>query len=123
MTVLLTMGVCLSSQSALADSFNWQSVNGQNWNTTVKSQFGGTCWDFSACGTLEAKYMLTRNDPSFDPDVSEEEICWETMTWAARAAAGVLRSWTISPPMASFRRPNVLISRPAPTSASPPIGR
>ena len=70
MTMLLTMGACLSSRSALADSFNWQSVNGSNWNSTVKSQVSGTCWDFSACGTLEAKYKLTRNDPVFDPDVS-----------------------------------------------------
>ena len=26
---------------------------------------------------MEAKYKLTRNDPSFDPDVSEQNICWE----------------------------------------------
>ena len=60
-----------------ADSFNWQSVNGSNWNTPVESQFGGTCWDFSACGTLEAKYKLTRNDPNFNDDVSEQQVCWE----------------------------------------------
>ena len=75
--VLLAVGVCLSSHSALADSFSWQSVNGLNWNTPVESQFGGSCWDFSACATLEAKYKLTRNDASFDDDVSEEEVCWE----------------------------------------------
>ena len=75
--VLLAVGVCLSSPSALADSFTWQGVNGQNWNTPIESQFGGTCWDFSACGTLEAKYKLTRNDASFNDDVSEQEVCWE----------------------------------------------
>ena len=75
--VLLTIGVCFSSQSALADSFDWQSVNGSNWNSAVESQFGGTCWDFSACGTLDAKYMLTRNDPNFAPQVSEQDVCWE----------------------------------------------
>ncbi len=74
---LLAMGVSLSSQSALADSFDWQSVNGLNWATPVESQFGGTCWDFSACATLEAKYKLTRNDASFNDDVSEQEVCWE----------------------------------------------
>ena len=72
------MGFCLSLRSALADSFDWRSVNGLNWNSTIKSQFGGTCWDFSSCGTLEAKYMITRNDPTFVPDVSEQQICWET---------------------------------------------
>ena len=35
--VLLAMGVWLSPQNALADSFDWRSVNGHNWNSTVKS--------------------------------------------------------------------------------------
>ena len=67
-----------TAQHALADSFDWRTVSGLNWNTPVKSQFGGTCWDFSACGTLESHYMLTRNDPLFQPDVSEQQVCWET---------------------------------------------
>jgi fibronectin-binding autotransporter adhesin len=70
-TFLLTPNVC-------ADSFDWRTVDGYNWNTSIKSQFGGTCWDFSSCATLEAKYKLTRNDPSYDPDLSEQQICWET---------------------------------------------
>ena len=55
-----------------------KASTGQNWNSTVESQFGGTCWDFSACGSIEAKYILTRNDPNFNPDVSEQQVCWET---------------------------------------------
>ena len=74
---LVTTATCLLSQIAAADSFDWRYVNGQNWNSAVESQFGGTCWDFSACGTLEAKYKLTRNDSSFDPDVSEQAVDWE----------------------------------------------
>ena len=61
-----------------AEDFDWRGVNGQNWLTSVKDQFGGTCWDFAACGALEAKYMLTRNDTSYQPDVSEQQINWET---------------------------------------------
>ena len=60
-----------------ADSFDWRNYQGYNWNTPIESQFGGTCWDFSACGTLEAKYKLTRNDPSYNDDVSEQQVCWE----------------------------------------------
>ena len=75
---LLATSLSFSSHSVLADSFDWQSINGSNWASTVKSQFGGTCWDFSSCGCIEAKYMLTRNDPSFVPDVSEQQLCWET---------------------------------------------
>ena len=74
---IAAMGVCLPSQSALADSFNWQSVNGQNWNSPIENQFGGTCWDFSSFGNIEAKYKLTRNDSSYNADVSEQQICWE----------------------------------------------
>lgn len=77
--VALALAVTYATpQRLLAESFNWQNVNGSNWNTTVKSQFGGTCWDFAAVGTFEAKYLLTRNDPSFIPDLSEQQLCWET---------------------------------------------
>ena len=65
-------------KSLSADSFDWRSVNGLNWNTVIKSQFGGTCWDFSSCGTIEAHYMLTRDDIHFQPDLSEQQNCWET---------------------------------------------
>jgi fibronectin-binding autotransporter adhesin len=74
----LAAGVFLSDRTLSADSFDWRNVGGLNWNTSVKSQFGGTCWDFSSCGTLEAHYMLTRDDINFQPDVSEQHICWET---------------------------------------------
>jgi fibronectin-binding autotransporter adhesin len=78
MGVLLGALVCISANSASGEDFDWRNMGGQNWLTSVKSQFGGTCWDFSACGTIEARYMLTRNDLSFQPDVSEQQIVWET---------------------------------------------
>ena len=66
---------CLSPQFASADSFNWCSISGQSWVSPPKDQGGaGVCWDFSACGALEAKYMLTRNDNTFVPDLSEQNI-------------------------------------------------
>ena len=74
---LSATSVFFSSRSALADSFNWQSVNGVNWNSPVKSQWGGTCWDYGTCSELEAKYMLTRNDPNFTPTVSDQQMPWD----------------------------------------------
>jgi autotransporter-associated beta strand protein len=73
----------LLSQIALADTFNWGgpygSVNGQNWLTNVKNQSSdGTCWAFGSVGTMEAKYMLTRNDTSCQPNMSEMQLVWET---------------------------------------------
>ena len=74
MIVVLLAGVSCRPARSSADSFDWRNVNGVNWLTSVKNQGGwGTCWDFAACGVLEAKYMLTRNDPTFQPDVSEEQ--------------------------------------------------
>jgi autotransporter-associated beta strand protein len=76
--MLLAASLSLSARPVSAEDFDWRNVNGQNWVTSVKSQFGGTCWDFAACGSLEAKYMLTRDDTTYQPDVSEQHINWET---------------------------------------------
>ncbi|MFZ1936341.1 MAG: PEP-CTERM sorting domain-containing protein [Thermoguttaceae bacterium] len=63
--VLAAASAILAPRSLSAESFDWRNVNGYNWNTPIKSQFGGTCWDFGPTGAFEAKYMMTRNDPSF----------------------------------------------------------
>jgi C1A family cysteine protease len=68
----------LAPQKANADNFDWRDVGDQNWNTSVKNQFGGTCWDFAAIGAFESKYMLTRNDVSHVSDLSEQQLVWET---------------------------------------------
>jgi autotransporter-associated beta strand protein len=60
-----------------ADSWDWRNVNVVNWNSPVKSQVGGTCWDFSTCSTYEAKYMLTRNDSTFVPGISAQHMMWD----------------------------------------------
>lgn len=72
------VGLLFQAGGLFADSFDWRTAGGLNWNTSVKSQFGGTCWDFSSCGTIEAHYMLTRNDIGFQPNISEQQNCWET---------------------------------------------
>jgi autotransporter-associated beta strand protein len=72
----------MMSQYAAAETFMWGgpygSMGGQNWASSIKSQFGGTCWAFGACSTFESKYMLTRNDTSYQPDLSEQQLVWET---------------------------------------------
>ena len=68
--------VVIIPRIASADCFDWRNVNGQNWVTSVKNQASaGTCWDFAGCGILEAKYMLTRNDTTYQPDLSEQQLC------------------------------------------------
>jgi hypothetical protein len=60
--IAVTVIFCFCPSWAAAEDFDWRNINGQNWITSVKDQFGGTCWDFAACGVIEAKYMLTRDD-------------------------------------------------------------
>ena len=84
----LAAGLFLSPQTVFADSFDWRDVSSQNWNTPAKTQFGGTCWDFGPSGALEARYKLTRNDATFDPDVSEQQNCWETSPDMGSTAGG-----------------------------------
>ncbi len=65
----------LNPPATLADSFTWQSVNGGDFVTPAKDQGGmGSCWAFGAIGTLEANYKLTRNDPTFNIDLSEQNL-------------------------------------------------
>jgi hypothetical protein len=60
-------------------TFDWRNVAGQNWMTSVKNQNPcGTCWDYAACGTIEAQINIDRNDPTVDVDLSEQMTlsCW-----------------------------------------------
>ncbi len=79
---VLILAGAMMSESALAETFMWGgsygSEGGQNWATCIKSQFGGTCWAFGSVATFESKYMLTRNDTSYQPDLSEQQLVWET---------------------------------------------
>jgi hypothetical protein len=55
------------------DEFDWRNRHGQNWNTSVKTQFGGTCWAFGAVAATEALVNLYFNQ-KIDLDLSEQEI-------------------------------------------------
>ncbi|MFZ1934026.1 MAG: C1 family peptidase, partial [Thermoguttaceae bacterium] len=46
------------------------------------------CWAFGSVGTFESKYMLTRNDTSYQPDLSEEQLDWETNPDLGSTAGG-----------------------------------
>ncbi|MBN2024716.1 MAG: autotransporter-associated beta strand repeat-containing protein [Pirellulales bacterium] len=63
--------------SVRAEDFDWRNVAGKSFVTPVKSQFGGTCWAFADTAHLESKYMITRNDPNFVPNLSEQQMVWE----------------------------------------------
>lgn len=75
---LVILGSSLFVAPAFAEDFDWRNVNGgQYFVSPVKNQFYGTCWAHGNIGCLEAKYMLTRNDPNFSMDLSEENLVIE----------------------------------------------
>ena len=75
--IISTAVLSFSFRNVPAENFDWRTAGGYNWNSAVKNQFGGTCWDFGPTACLEAKYKITRNDPNFIPDLSEQQNCWE----------------------------------------------
>jgi len=66
---------------ARAEDFDWRRLGGStanNFVTPVQDQWYGTCWAFASTGAAEAKYKITRCDPTFQPNLSEEHLVWDS---------------------------------------------
>jgi autotransporter-associated beta strand protein len=67
--------VLLAALPLQAEDFDWRSIDGMNFLTPVRYQdHTGMCWAFSSVAALESLYKITRNDPIFDPDLSEQQL-------------------------------------------------
>jgi hypothetical protein len=62
------------SSSDLPAEWDWRSVHGENWMTSVKNQVGQTCWAYANIGVLEALTNLYYNDSNIDLDLSEQSL-------------------------------------------------
>lgn len=74
---LLKIQVKVSAPSNL----DWRNLNGFNWLTSVKNQGScGSCWAFSVMGVVESIYRIERQNPSVQPNLSEQDLvscCYE----------------------------------------------
>ena len=69
--------VIIPTYTCSAEDFDWRTAGGGNFVSSVKNQFIGTCWAHGNTACLEVKYKLTRNDPNFEMDLSEENLIYE----------------------------------------------
>jgi hypothetical protein len=58
----------------LPAEWDWRSVEGENWMTSVKAQLCGDCWAFTAVGVLEAVNNIEADNPNLDLDLSERDL-------------------------------------------------
>ncbi len=72
-SVTPTQNIQSTTKSSYVSSFDWRNRHGINWNTPVKTQFGGTCATFSTVAATEALVNLYYNK-KLDMDLSEGDI-------------------------------------------------
>jgi autotransporter-associated beta strand protein len=72
---LIVSAFLLASDRVSAQDFSWRDVGGMDFATPVKYQdHTGMCWAFSSVAALESMYKITRNDPTYNSDLSEQQL-------------------------------------------------
>jgi parallel beta-helix repeat protein len=60
---------------SMPTAFDWHTLGGQDWLSPVKNQGScGSCWAFSACGTVEGQFNVTTGNPGLDLDLAEQYL-------------------------------------------------
>ncbi|MDD2890497.1 MAG: C1 family peptidase [bacterium] len=63
----------LKHNKSLPTTWDWRSVNGQNWMTAAKDQGDcGGCWAFACVGSFESRINIANSTPNYSYDLSEQ---------------------------------------------------
>jgi C1A family cysteine protease len=67
----------------------------KGWMTSIKDQGNcGSCWAFSADGSIEAKYNIEKNNSRLNPDLSEQHsVSCDTTTYLGEVQSGCDGGW------------------------------
>jgi hypothetical protein len=64
-----------SPNCILPSKWDWRDVNGVNYLNPVRNQgICGSCWAFSAIGTVEGVYNVEKDCPACNKDLSEQQL-------------------------------------------------
>ena len=59
----------------IPEKFDWRDYEGKNWLSPVRNQGScGSCWAFSAVGSVEGTYNIEQNTPGVNTDLSEQDL-------------------------------------------------
>lgn len=101
--------VAVAKRAKLPSSMDWRSKSGKNYMTTVKDQAScGSCWAFSAIGTMEATYNIEKGLYAIEtysgkkvayslilqyPDFSEQDLlsCSDAGTCVGGSSSGAVQ--------------------------------
>ncbi len=101
--------VAVAKRAKLPSSMDWRSKSGKNYMTTIKDQAScGSCWAFSAVGTMEATYNVEKGLYALEtysgrrvtyslilkyPDFSEQDLlsCSDAGTCVGGSSSGAVQ--------------------------------
>ncbi|MCX6718201.1 MAG: FG-GAP-like repeat-containing protein [Candidatus Staskawiczbacteria bacterium] len=73
--VLKSGSKSVKSDPTLPDFYDWRSVGGKNYITSVKDQGNcGSCWAFGADATFEGHIQAYYNNPNLIPNLAEQDL-------------------------------------------------
>jgi C1A family cysteine protease len=56
-------------------AFDWRNYDDEDWTTPIRDQGScGSCWAFGALAAMEAHINIQKGDPTFDQDLSEQDL-------------------------------------------------